>query len=219
MNDNAKPHEYPTSGSPPPPTDRLVEAAEQQFRTVTTRHGRAGIRIERVFWEGLTNISQALGIKRPALVATVIDRAASGSIYVASALRSYVAMVQQTEIDRLNALLDTTQIARLLQLAPVPSFALTRKKRLVSANAEFVQYLRSVSGDPASMISPDVAQLSLDRPIEQLFDELRTEGAFVRCTLTIRIDDRQRRAQCKIVAVPPSPAQAIVGYVLGHAGN
>lgn len=217
MSDNT-PLEFAVPEAPFPP-DKLLEAAEQQFRTVTTLHGRAGIRIERVFWEGLASISEMLGIKRSELVGTIVDRAAAGSVYLASALRSYVAMVQQSEIDRLRGLLDTTQLAKLQQMAPVPSFALTRKKRLVSANAEFVQYLRSLSGDPANTISPDVAQLSLDRPIEQLFDELKTEGAFVRCTLTIRVDDRQRRALCKIVAVPPSPAQAIVGYVLDQIGN
>lgn len=198
------------------PEDMLISAAEQQFRTVTTARGRAGIRIEKVFWESLTDISAALGIKRSALVGTIIERAKAGDINVASALRSYVAAVQRGEVHRLKAQFATTSVARLLQLAPVPSFALNRQKRLISANAEFVQFLRGIPGDPAHAVSPEVAQLSLDRPIEEVFDELRTDGASVRCVLTMRVDNRHRRAACKIVGVPPLPAQAIVGYLLGR---
>jgi predicted DNA-binding ribbon-helix-helix protein len=198
------------------PEDILIAAAEPQFRTVTTATGRAGIRIEKVFWDSLSDISEALGIKRSALVGTVIERAKAGDLNVASALRSYVAAVHRGETERLKGLLSTAQVAKQLQLAPVPSFALTRQKRLISANAEFVQYLRGIPGDPANSVSPEVAQLSLDRPIEDVFEELKSEGASVRCVLTIRVDNRNRRAACKIVAVPPLPAQAIVGYLLGR---
>lgn len=213
MSDSATTDDPP---APATPSDVLIDAAEQQFRTVTTPDGRAGIRIEKIFWESLTDISVSLGIKRSALVATVIERAKAGNINVASALRSYVALVQRNENARLKGLLTTQQVVKLQQLSPVPSFALTRQKRLISANAEFVQYLRGISGDPASAVTPEVAQLSLDRPIEELFEELRSDGASARCVLTIRVDDRNRRAACKVVAVPPLPAQAIVGYLLGR---
>ena len=214
MSDSSSPHQH-ADVPPSPPVDILIEAAEPQFRTVTTTRGRSGIRIERVFWDNLTAISRALGIKRSELVGNVIERARAGKINVASALRSYVAIVQGTEADRLRGLLNTEQIARLMQQAPFPSFALTRQKRLISANTEFVHYLRGLSGDPAHAVSPEVAQLSLDRPIDLLFEELKSDGASARCTLTIRIDDLHKRTLCKIVAVPPLPAQAIVGYVLG----
>jgi hypothetical protein len=85
----------------------------------------------------------------------------------------------------------------------------------VHANQEFVTFLRMLSPDPSGSFSPDVAQLSLDRPIEQIFAELRTEGSSAICMLTVRVDQRSRRASCKIVAIPPAPSQAIVGYVLG----
>lgn len=196
--------------------DILLQAAEPQFRTVNTSTGRAGIRIERVFWESLTDISTSLGIKRSALVNTVIERARGAGINVASALRSYVAAVQRGELERLKGMQATVQVARQLQQAPIPSFALNRQKRLISANAEFVQYLRSIPGEAAGAVSPEVAQLSLDRPIEEVFEELKHEASSVRCVLTIKVDNRNRRAACKIVAVPPLPAQAIVGYLLGR---
>lgn len=196
--------------------DPLIAAAEPQFRTVPTNGSRAGVRIEKVFWESLSDISEELGIKRSALASTVVKRAKAGRLNVASALRSYVAMVQRTENQRMRAALATARIARLQQLAPIPSFALNRQKRLIAANQEFVQLVKGVSDPAVPGASPEVAQLSLDRPIEDVFAELSREDASMRCMLTIRIDNRHRIAACKIVAVPPLPTQAIVGYVLGR---
>lgn len=196
--------------------DPLIAAAEPQFRTVPTNGSRAGVRIEKVFWESLSDISEELGVKRSALASTVVKRAKAGRLNVASALRSYVAMVQRMENQRMRAALATARIARLQQLAPIPSFALNRQKRLIAANQEFVQLVKAIPEMSASGISPEVAQLSLDRPIEDVFAELSREDASIRCMLTIRIDNRHRIAACKIVAVPPLPTQAIVGYVLGR---
>lgn len=199
------------------PDDPLLAAAEPKFRTVTTNTGRSGIRIERVFWESLSDIAGELGIKRTALASNVIRRAKAGGLNVASALRSYVAMVQRSENRRLRDALATARIARLQQMAPVPAFALTRHKRLICANQEFVQFVRNIAeGAAAAGVSPDVAQLSLDRPIEDVFATLAKEDDSLRCILTIRVDNRHRAAACKIVAVPPLPSEAILGYVLGR---
>lgn len=198
-----------------PTEDPLFAASEPQFRTVPTNGGRAGVRIESIFWDSLSDISEQLGVRRSALASTVVQRARASGLNVASALRTYVAMVQRAENKRLSESLETARIVRLQQLAPVPSFALTRQKRLIAANQEFVQLVRGIP-DVSSGISPEVAQLSLDRPIEEVFGALTAEDASVRCMLTIRIDKRHRLAACKIVAVPPLPAEAIVGYVLGR---
>ena len=213
MNDSTRPHiDEPEITVQVP--DELLAAAEQQFRTVTTPGSRAGIRIERVFWDSLSDISTGLGIRRSALVNNVISRARPHGLNVASALRSYAAMVMRAENGRLRGVLAPASLVRMQQMAPVPSFALTRQKRLVSANAEFLQFLRGIASDPTQPVTPEVAQLSLDRPIEDVFEQLRQDGASLRCQLTIRVDARHRRAACKIVAVPPAPSQAIVGYVL-----
>ena len=215
MNDST-PQRTPETELEPatPPADELFAAAEPQFRTVSLPGHRAGIRIERIFWDSLTDISAGLGIRRSALVGNIVARARAGELNVASALRSYVAMVHRAENARLKSALAPASLVKLQQLAPLPSFALTRQKRLVSANAEFLQFLRAIAADPTRAVTPEVAQLSLDRPIEEVFEHLRQDGAWLRCQLTIRIDARQRRATCKIVAVPPAPSQAVVGYVL-----
>ncbi|HEY0918759.1 ribbon-helix-helix domain-containing protein [Devosia sp.] len=200
----------------PRPHDGLIEAAAPQFRTVSTQHGRTGIRIERVFWDGLDRLSRGQGRKRRELVGEIIALARAADMPVASALRCYVAAAQRSELDRLQQLAGTVQAVRLLQAGPVPSFALNRHKRLLRANPEFVHYLRRLFAQPTVSVSPEVAQLSLERPLGQLFDELADDGTATRCLVTIRVGDQLRRATCRIVAAPPFPAQALVGFVLSE---
>jgi len=198
------------------PHDGLVEAAAPEFRTVSTEHGRTGIRIERVFWDGLDGLSRTQGRKRRELVGDIIALARAADLPVASALRCYVAAAQRAELDRLRELAGTVQAVRLLQAGPVPSFALNRQKRLLRANPEFVHYLRRMFAHPAVSVSPEVAQLSLDRPLGQLFEELADDGSATRCAVTIRVGDQLRRTTCRMVAAPPFPAQALVGFVLSE---
>ncbi|MGB3339193.1 MAG: hypothetical protein WBA73_18610, partial [Devosia sp.] len=59
----------------------------------------------------------------------------------------------------------------------------------------------------------ETAQLTLDRPTEQIFAEVEP-GTSIECGVAIRIDNRERRSTARILVVPPGPASVLVGYLL-----
>jgi hypothetical protein len=125
-----------------------------------------------------------------------------------------VAQSLSTDAARLRGLTTTEHTIRLLQQAPVPSFAINRQKKLLQVNPEFIQFLRLVSGSMTAHISAETAQIAMDTPVEQLFEQIKQPHDSVQSTMTIRIDARQRRVTTKIVAVPPWPPTTLVGYII-----
>jgi predicted DNA-binding ribbon-helix-helix protein len=193
--------------------EELEHIVEPMFKTVTDEDGRHGIRLERAFWDALEALSAQRGEKRGPAVAQIVARAQGQNINATSAVRSVTVDALRAENERLAAFSEPAQLISLLQLSPSPSFALDRRKRLVRANTEFIRYLRSIGGnlnDPAPI---DTAQLSLDRPIEQIFAEVAV-GSAIECGVSIRIANRERRSTARLLVVPPEPPTVIVGFIL-----
>lgn len=180
------------------------------FRTVTTASGRHALRLEAAFWDALQVLARQSGRKTNDLVREIIDVTLPDNINVSRALRSAVAKRLLDEQYRLAPLAAPLAVVQLMQTAPTPSFALDRQKRLVRVNDEFVRYLRTIV---ARAQSPEGAQLTLDRPIEQLFAEIRP-GSGLECAMSIRVDTHERRTQVRVVIPPPEPANVLVGFVL-----
>jgi predicted DNA-binding ribbon-helix-helix protein len=180
------------------------------FRTVSTASGRHALRLESAFWEALKVLAQQSNRRPNDLVREIIDTTRPDNINAARAVRSTVATRLLDEQRRMAPLAAPLAVVQLMQLAPSPSFALDRQKRLVRVNDEFVRYLRTIV---ARASSPDSAQLTLDRHIEQLFAEIRP-GAALECAMSIRVDTHERRTQVRVIVPPPAPANVLVGFVL-----
>lgn len=220
MSGNRSPLAESDSHAPPAePTDiesrfaELRALTEPMFKTVAARDGRHGIRLERAFWDSLDTLSAASGKKRGTYVREIVEQAQAEGINATSAVRSMVLDQLRSDNERLATLSDTQAMISLLQVSPAPSFALDRRKRLVRANPEFVRYLRSIVGGVTGSVPVDSAQLTLDRPTEQIFAEI-APGVSIECGVVIRIDNRERRAFARILVVPPNPANVLVGYML-----
>jgi predicted DNA-binding ribbon-helix-helix protein len=198
-------------GEPVP--SELRSLTEPMFKTVSAADGRHGIRLERAFWDTLDHLSAGSGKKRNAYVREIVERAQAEGINATSAVRSTAIDRLRSENERLATLSDTQYMVSMLQTSPSPSFALDRRKKLVRVNAEFVRYLRSIVGGVTGAVPVDSAQLTLDRPTEQIFAEA-VAGMSIECGVSIRIDNRERRATARILVVPPHPANVLVGYML-----
>jgi predicted DNA-binding ribbon-helix-helix protein len=191
----------------------LARIVEPVFKAVSDDDRRHGIRLERAFWEALETLSAKRGEKRSATVAQILARAQGQNINATSAVRSFTVDALRADNERLAAFSDPLEVVSLLQISPSPSFALDRRKRLVRANAEFVRYLRNIGGSLNDATPVDTAQLTLDRPTEQIFAEVAA-GTAIECGVSIRIDNRERRTTARILAVPPGPSSLIVGFIL-----
>jgi predicted DNA-binding ribbon-helix-helix protein len=188
--------------------------ADPEFRTVPVNGVRKGIRLEKIFWDSLSDIGKRLGMSRANLIRTVLEQPGRDDGNSASLLRCYVAQSLNTDIASLRSLAEPDHAIRLLQQAPIPSFAINRQKKLLQVNPEFMQLLRIVSGNMSTNISANTAEIALETPVEQLFDRITQPNESAQSAMTIRIETRQRRVNTKIVAVPPWPPTTLVGYVL-----
>ena len=196
-----------------PNASRLAQLTRPEFRTFTTPGGRKGVRLEQVFWNALNMLSAGAGQKRSRFVARILEEANEQDINATGAIRSATVASLMEELGRFAPLANPSTMISLLQAGPAPSFALDRRKRLVQANAEFLRYLRSVGGAISGATPVDAAQLSLERPLEALFDEL-VSGGTTECGISIRFGNRDRRTTARLLLVPPAPASVILGYVL-----
>jgi len=185
-----------------------------EFRVINTGNRRRGVRLERLFWQVLSDIAQARGIRRSQLVGDILDEAGPGAENTASILRVYATRELEQQRRGLAARGEPGFVVSLLQAAPVPAFAINRQKRLQQVNPEFIHLLRVVSGNMSQKISADVVHMSLDVPLDQIFLQLSEGAPTLQCGYTLTIDNKQRRGRTKVVAVPPAPSSALVGYII-----
>lgn len=184
-----------------------------EFRVIVTGRRRRGLRLERLYWRILGEIAERRGVKRSRLIASVLEDADPASDNAASILRCFAVETIDAERSALVGRTSSNYVIGLLQQAPVPAFAINRQKKLHQVNQEFIQLLRAVSGNPTERIHADVVQLTLETPIEELFQQL-SEAKSAHTNYTIQLDSRSRRGRTKLVAVPPTPSQVLVGYVV-----
>ncbi len=188
------------------------EDIEPEFHAVTTGKRRRGLRLEKIYWRELDAIGQRRGLSRSRLITNVLA-GASDDQNAASVLRCYVVATVETERQELLEVAAVPHLLRLMQQAPVPAFAINRQRKLQQANAEFMQFLRAGAGEGVSRIAADTVHLALTTPIEQLFLQLKAAPFSAVCGYALRVEDRHRRGQAKVVAVPGAD-DVLVGYVL-----
>lgn len=195
--------------------DMVAEGDEltPEFRVVVAGSRRRGIRLERLYWRLLGELAERRGQKRSRLIASVLEEAGSEAENAASVLRCFAIDAIDAERSSLVGRTSSNYVIGLLQQAPIPAFAINRQKKLHQVNQEFIQLLRITSGNTTQRIHADVVQLTLETPIEELFQQL-SEAKSAHTNYMIQLDDKQRRGRTKLVAVPPSPSQVLVGYIV-----
>jgi predicted DNA-binding ribbon-helix-helix protein len=176
------------------------------FRTINTPSGRHALRLEAAFWDGLARLAQHEGRKPTDLVRelVVLDRGVGANL--SSTIRSAVVKRLLDRDASLAPLTAPLGLVKLMQLAPLPSFALNRAKTLVRVNEEFVRNALSKTGPV------EKAQLKLDQPAETLFAEI-APGTAVECGISIRLDNHEHRTRARIVIPPAISHPILVGFI------
>jgi len=183
---------------------------EPLFRVLNIGGRRRGVRLERIFWRLLDDLAGRRGVKRSTLVHDVL-RDDQGE-NVASALRCFAANAVDAERSAFATYLIPANIVGLLQQAPVPAFAINRQKKLQQVNQEFMQLLRPTPITSTGKATAEHVHLSLDTPIEELFDA--AGGQPTLCNYSLQVDDRRRRGRAKMILVPGAKLETLVGFVL-----
>lgn len=197
------------NGGSSAPTQTSQDWAIPVFRTITTPSGRHALRLEGAFWDALARLAQHEGRRTTDLIRELLLQDRPESANLSSTIRSAVVKRLLEREAAMAPLAAPLAIVSLMQLAPLPSFALGRSKNLVRVNEEFVRYLRNVLSKTGPV---EKAQLKLDQPAETLFADV-APGKAVECGLSIRVDNHERRTQARIVVPPPFPEPVLVGFI------
>lgn len=193
----------------PAPGEAHQDWAIPIFRTITTPQGRHALRLEGAFWDALARLAQHDGRRTTDLVRELLMLDRPDGSNLSSTLRSAVVKRLLEREAAMAPLVAPMAIVNLMQLAPLPSFALGRSKNLMRVNDEFVRYLRNVISKTGPV---EKAQLKLDQPVETLLAEV-APGKAVECGVSIRVDNHERRTQARIIIPPPYPEPLLVGFI------
>jgi len=190
---------------------------EPEFRAVGLDEGRKGIRLERLFWQLLSELAERRGMKRSQLLRLVLphdQNEANAEINATSALRCFVAGSQAQEIELLRDRLEASEVVKLILAAPIPGFVIDRDKKLQEVNGEFVRLVRGAAGGSDRDPTRDVVQLTLDTPVETLFAQLRKSSDSAACGYILQVHSYQKRGRAKIVRVPNASQDRLVGFIV-----
>lgn len=211
-------------GDLPIPDEGAIDLAylsTAEFRAVTTaKGGRKGLKLERAFWHALSSISERLGVKRTTLISDVLrDAADRGVTNTASALRSYATGRLTAEVESLRESTSIDSVIKVMQEAPTPSLAVDRNRRLIRVNPEFRAFVRNLAGpadDPKPIDENSLwrkTQVVIHTPVAGLFEDIGGSGQTRECLVSIRVGVNTRQRNMRMVGVPASAPEALVGFL------
>jgi predicted DNA-binding ribbon-helix-helix protein len=184
------------------------------FRAITTPQGRRALRLENSFWDALELVCRERGISRNALVAEIAGNRNGELGNLSSNVRSYIVDFLRERSERLARQVEPNALIALMQQAPLPSYAMSRERKLLKVNREFLRMLQLVSGSPSTAISLETIQLSIETPLATIISEIETDNRPHQCAVTISVGNKARKAQTRVVGLPGTPVPAVVGYIL-----
>ncbi|MGO4439994.1 ribbon-helix-helix domain-containing protein [Rhizobium sp. RAF56] len=191
-----------------------AEELEPSFRAVVGRDGeRRGIRLERIYWNGLNRMSAAGRVTMADIVQyTAKQLPDSGNL--ASSLR---VMSLKWALHRLDALDDASSLANLnalIQASPSPTVLLTREKKIQHFNDAFLGMLRHrfPMGDAPQLIK--TLRFSIDTQIEDALETLNlNSGKTLNTGFSIAIGSQLLKGQINLALAPMHRVSMLIGYI------
>jgi predicted DNA-binding ribbon-helix-helix protein len=188
--------------------------AEPKFRAIIGRGGsRRGIRLESVYWEGL---SWLLAGSRQSM-GDIVEQAAEQTTdkgNLASTLRVLAFRWMWRRLAAAEASYSIETLATLLQASPSPAIVLTREKKIQLFNDPFVTMLKQ------RLQLGNVGQLSsgfrfvLDTQVEEAIDSLAASRKMLTTGFTASCAGKQLTGQINLALAPVHNKQMLVGYVV-----
>lgn len=206
--------------SPPANRDRLLvplatEDFGLEFRVVARGGIRRGIRLERVFWTSLRQMSE----NRKCTIGMLIDEIAEGQTEtgnLTSAIRVACLRGLADENLALRRLASIKTINAILVACPSPAFALSSSKKILTFNASFQQLVkRQLPVAPSDDARQDL-KLALDLNVADIFARLDANGETpVASGFVIGAGERRYRGQLSAVRAPVVEPELLMAFVIG----
>jgi predicted DNA-binding ribbon-helix-helix protein len=186
-----------------------------EFRVVSSKGMRRGIRLERFFWTALRRHAR----ERKLTVGALIDEIANahdGAANLTSAIRvTCTRWLAESNVE-LAKLSSLSLVHALLAACPSPAFTLAANKKILNFNSPFQTLIRR----QLPLLRPDDGRqdmrLSLDVGIPEIFARLDSNaGAPVVTGFVLGANDRRYRGQISAVRAPLRDPACLMAFVIG----
>ncbi|WP_426232617.1 ribbon-helix-helix domain-containing protein [Pararhizobium sp. DWP3-4] len=192
-----------------------AEEVEPHFKAVGGRTGeRRGIRLERIYWDGLSQIAAGSGISTADLVELAASQIPDSNL--ASLLRAISFKWALCRIELLEAKASMANLNAIVQASPSPTLVLTRERKIFLFNDPFLVMLRNrLALNDRSQLKKGLRFL-IDIQID---DALRTlnanEGTIIKTGFSIGLNLQTMRGKINIAPAPTHEDSMLIGYVSG----
>ncbi|MGA1805394.1 ribbon-helix-helix domain-containing protein [Rhizobium sp. HT1-10] len=191
-----------------------VDELEPRFRAVTGRGERRGIRLERIYWDGLNRMSDFSGISTGDIVHhTATQMSEAGNL--TSLLRVLSFKWALRRLDALEDLSSLTNLNAILQASPSPTVILTADRKIKLFNDAFLTMLRR-----RQPLIEDVQQLarnlrfSIDTQVEEVLSVLSANrGKTLNTGFKIGLGSQSLSGQINLALAPAHEVPMLIGYI------
>lgn len=183
------------------------------FRAVTVNRERRGVRLEKIYWNTLKEISAA---KRQTLGDIVSQSEADfpDDANITSVLRVHCMRWLRSRLETVHSLTGVGVADSLIQVSPVPAFALAEDKRILYSNQPFLRLIQSKFPKAIGEAAGQGLRLSLDVQIQELVRTLReNQNKPVSTGFVLGVNDQRVRGRLNTVLAPTTTQTVILGYV------
>jgi predicted DNA-binding ribbon-helix-helix protein len=191
-----------------------AEEIEPRFRAVAGRGGeRRGIRLERIYWDGLSRMSASGKMSTADLVHyTAAQMQESGNL--ASLLRVVSLKWALRRLDTVEDISSLANVNAIIQASPSPAILLTHEKKVQLFNDAFLSMLRQrlPLGDLAQLTKS--LRFSIDTQIEEAIATLsRNKGKTIATGFTIAVGTQTMKGQINLALAPTHEKSMLIGYI------
>lgn len=183
------------------------------FRAVKVGPDRRGIRLEKIYWNVLKELSVAEGRTLGDIVHQSEAEFREGA-NITSVLRVMCLQWLRAQLDAVQSQLGVHVIDSLVQVSPVPTFALTEDKRILYSNQPFLLFIQSKFPRVSAGTMGPGLRLSLEVQIQELVRTLKENGNRPISTgFILAVEDQRVRGRLNAVIAPSKAQTIILGYV------
>lgn len=190
-----------------------ADEIEPKFRAVAGRGGeRRGIRLERIYWDGLGRMATAGKMSTADLVHyTAAQMPETGNL--ASLLRVLSFKWALKRLDTVEEISSMANLGALLQASPSPAILLTLEKKIHLFNDPFLSMLRHrlPMGDAAQLTK--TLRFSIDTQIDDAMATLAmNKGKTLNTGFTIAAGSQSMKGQINLALAPTHEKSMLIGY-------
>ncbi len=193
------------------------EEVEPHFRAIGGRGGeRRGIRLERIYWDGLNRVSREFKMSTADIVQRAADQV-SESANLTSMLRVISFKWALRRLETVEDRVSQANLNAIVQASPSPTLVVTRERKIQLFNDPFLAMLRTrlSLSDPALLARG--LRFLIDTQVDEALDALNTnKGKIIKTGFGISINGQTMRGRINIALAPAYEKSMLIGYVSSY---